>query len=408
MGDGSSILIVGAGLAGLACARSLADRGRDVRILEGSTRVGGRLGSDVVDGIVCDRGFQVTMSNYPTLESMVSSDTLPRHDFESGAVVVTDRIRTRILDPARRPFASTGPLLAGFVKPRDLFAALRLRRDARRVAAGGHRPGLACEYLDGSGFSEPFRRGFLDPFFCGVMLDPTLAVSTDRFLRTAHRFATGRAQLPTGGMQSIAESMAAPIRERIEFGVAVERLEARTLHLTDGSSRSGDHIVLATPVDVTRRLLGLPPLPPERTWSTTSAVHFRTTIPLPTERLIVLDGRRDSPINLVCVPTAVAPGYAPDGISTVLASLRPSVGVAPETDADSVRRAAATLLDVDADRLELVTRTDVHTALPRPGLPPLAVETPEGVELAGDHLSDPSIEDAIRSGIRAADATLAA
>ena len=50
------VLIVGAGPTGLACARALRDAGRDVTVIESSSRVGGRLGSTVVEGIVCDLG----------------------------------------------------------------------------------------------------------------------------------------------------------------------------------------------------------------------------------------------------------------------------------------------------------------------------------------------------------------
>ncbi len=400
--------MIGAGISGLACARTIAAQGGHVRVLERSERVGGRLGSTVVDGIVCDLGFQVSMSNYTMLESLVSMRDAPRRDFESGATVVTDRTRTRVLDPARHPLASTAPLLSGFVKLRDLLAAMRLRADAKKADRGGHQPGLAADYLDRIRFSPAFRSGFIDPFFSGVMLDQTLAVPVDRFLKTVHRFATGRAQLPDGGMQSIADAMAAPVGDRIEFGVEADAVDERTVKLADGGTVRGSKIVLATPVDATRRLLGLDPLSPDRTWSSTSAVHFKTTATMPTEPLIVLDGREKSPLNLTCVPTAIADGYAPDGVSTVLASLRPGRGTAPHYDLDRIRIAAAELLEVDPTDLEHVVTTDVPAALPRPDLPPLRDSTPTDVILAGDHLADPSIEEAVRSGIQAAESALAA
>ena len=408
MGADPSILVIGAGMSGLACARTIADRGGDVRIVESSDRVGGRLGSVRTDDVVCDLGFQVTMSNYTTLESLVSLEAAPRRDFDAGAVVVTDRLRTRILDPARHPLASLSPLAAGFVKPRDLLAAIRFRRDAGDVAAGGHRTGTAARYLDTVRFSPAFRAGFLDPFFAGVMLDETLDVPADRLLRTAHRFATGRAQLPVGGMQAIADAMAASILDRIDFGVAAESIVDGVVRLSDGATIAPDRIVLATSVDATRRLLGLETLPADRVWSSTTAVHFRTTAALPTDRLITLDGRASSPLNLACIPTAIADGYAPRGVSTVLASLRPSRGRAPDADLEAVRHAAATLLEVDADVLQHVATTRVPAALPRPGLPELAESTPPGVVLAGDHLAEPSIEEAVESGIHAATSILAA
>ena len=95
------VVIVGAGPAGLACARTLVSAGRAVRVLEASDRPGGRLGSRTVDGIVCDLGFQVSMSNYASLESLVPRREIPRHGFIPGAVVVTERNRALLVDPGR-------------------------------------------------------------------------------------------------------------------------------------------------------------------------------------------------------------------------------------------------------------------------------------------------------------------
>ena len=95
MSPDAPILIVGAGLAGLAAARELDRHGLRFRLLEASDRVGGRLGSTVIEGFVCDLGFQVTMSNYAILESLVDRDTLPRDPFLPGALVWTGRDRIR-------------------------------------------------------------------------------------------------------------------------------------------------------------------------------------------------------------------------------------------------------------------------------------------------------------------------
>ena len=61
------VVVIGAGLAGLACARVLRESGIPVRILEASGRIGGRVGSDRADGYIIDRGFQVLFPSYPSL-----------------------------------------------------------------------------------------------------------------------------------------------------------------------------------------------------------------------------------------------------------------------------------------------------------------------------------------------------
>lgn len=51
------VVVVGAGLAGLACARHLSAAGVDVLVLEAEDVVGGRVRTDAVDGMLLDRGF---------------------------------------------------------------------------------------------------------------------------------------------------------------------------------------------------------------------------------------------------------------------------------------------------------------------------------------------------------------
>jgi phytoene dehydrogenase-like protein len=64
-GDDVDVVVIGAGLAGLRCAGVLADAGRDVRVWEQDGGVGGRVRTDVIDGFLCDRGFQCVEPGLP-------------------------------------------------------------------------------------------------------------------------------------------------------------------------------------------------------------------------------------------------------------------------------------------------------------------------------------------------------
>lgn len=67
--DGQTdVVVVGAGIAGLACAADLQAAGLQVKVLEASDGVGGRMRSDRVDGFVIDRGFQVFNTAYPQVQ----------------------------------------------------------------------------------------------------------------------------------------------------------------------------------------------------------------------------------------------------------------------------------------------------------------------------------------------------
>ena len=404
------VLIVGAGPAGLACARTLRSADLDFRILEATDRVGGRVGSTRVEGVSCDLGFQVSMSNYEALEQLVPRSELPRNAFVPGAVVVTDTRRHRLVDPGREPLAGVRAWWNGFVGWRDLRGAIRCRGLAARATAGSHQPGTATDIIHRAGFSRDFTEGFLRPFFGGVFLDDTLSIPANRFLKVLHRFATGVAELPDGGMQQLADAMAEPVRLQIEFQTPVARVHEGTAELSDGRSIRAEHIVLATPVDVTSRLLGADPPPEDRTWSSTTAIHFASPTAVLDEPIIVLDGRTDTPLNLVCSPTTVAPGIAPAGTHSILVSLRPTLGGTHDVDLDldAVKIAAADLLGVSSREWRHLLTTNVPHALPRPGVTPGVGSLPPGVRTAGDWMDDPSIENAVRIGTDTALEILAA
>ncbi len=60
-------IIIGAGVAGLACAKALEEKQLSYTVLESATRPGGRIRTDVVDGYLLDHGFQVTQTGYPDI-----------------------------------------------------------------------------------------------------------------------------------------------------------------------------------------------------------------------------------------------------------------------------------------------------------------------------------------------------
>jgi phytoene dehydrogenase-like protein len=59
------LIIVGAGLAGLTCAKVLRERGAEVTVFEAADGVGGGVRTDEQDGFLLDRGFQVYFTSYP-------------------------------------------------------------------------------------------------------------------------------------------------------------------------------------------------------------------------------------------------------------------------------------------------------------------------------------------------------
>ena len=408
MSSDDPILIIGAGLSGLAAGRELHRRDRPFRILEGSERVGGRLGSMNVDGFVCDLGFQVSMSNYTFLETLVPRKSLPRHSYVPGAIVWTGAERIRVADPRRTPLGAFQAVFRRLAGWRDLRAATRCRRAAARANSGTDPAGSADQFIRDAGFSERFRESFLRPFFGGVFLDESLSVPAGRFLRTLDRFSNGSAELPRGGMQAIADAMAAPILDRVEFGRTVDRLDPDSVILDDGSRRGVAGVVLAADRDTTTRLLHGDRVTErdeegQSHWSSTVAVHFETPTATILEPIIVLNGSGSGRVNLVASSTAVADGVAPAGRHSLTVSLRPD-GPTELDDADleGIGREAALMIGVESTNWRHLATTPVRRALPTGPPPTTPPESPDGVEIAGDWLGEPSIDTAVRSGIEAA------
>ena len=85
MANTFDFVVVGAGLAGLNAALTLQEKGADVALVEASDRAGGRVATDVVDGFLCDRGFQLINAKYP---SLVELNVVNEIDFIAAPKVI--------------------------------------------------------------------------------------------------------------------------------------------------------------------------------------------------------------------------------------------------------------------------------------------------------------------------------
>src|SRR5690349_14284564 len=115
VGRDTDVVVVGAGLAGLAAATRLRRAGLDVLVLEASDDVGGRVRTDEVDGYLLDRGFQVHNTAYPEPRRLLGAHGVDRLDlraFTPGVLIHRDGRLHRIVDPRRRPAGSAAALRA--------------------------------------------------------------------------------------------------------------------------------------------------------------------------------------------------------------------------------------------------------------------------------------------------------
>ncbi len=403
------VVVVGAGLAGLACARELAASLDDVVVLEAGDAVGGRVRTDRVDGFTLDRGFQVLNTGYPELRRTVDLDALDLRSFDPAVGLFLDGRRHTLGNPLQRPGTLPGALRlpVGGVRGKIALAAYAARcigLPTRRLRALEDLPAAEAwrEHLP-----DELADRVLATFFSGVLLEQEMTTSrrfTDLMVRM---FVRGASTVPAAGMQALPEQLAAGLDPgAVRLGTRVQEVSA-TAVLTDDGPVRGRAVVLATDAWDASALLPVGPTPPAR--GVTTVYHAAPPFP-GSSAMLLLDGD-DSPVANSIAISRAAPEYAPADRVLVATSLVHPVPVSP--DGPEVRRVLARLHGTATEDWELVATYELPHALP--GMPaphafrkPARVAGPGGVvHVAGDHRDTSSIQGALVSGRRVARSVLA-
>lgn len=407
------MIVVGGGLAGLAAAQSLAAAGLRPLVLEASATVGGRVATDVVDGFQLDRGFQVLLDSYPELPRHADAAALALHRFAPGALVRRGDGFGRVADPWRAPLTGARSIVSGVFTPADAWRMLQLRRDALRALRLGPPADDAttARALQARGFSDRAVGAFFRPFFGGVLLDTQLTAPRHWFEFLFAMFATGHATLPAAGMRALPEQLAARLPAgSVRTDARVHALREGVVELTTGETLRTRSIVLATDA---RGAAALVPGTPVTAWGGCTTLYYAAPRSPVGEPLLVLNGNgREGPVNHLCVPSDVAPTYAPAGQALVAATV---IGTHATDDAVLDRDARMQLGrwygDATVREWRLLRAVRVPFSLPRmvprPERVSALVRVGEGIHACGDYLETPSINGALRSGRRAAEALLA-
>jgi phytoene dehydrogenase-like protein len=415
------VAIIGGGLAGLCCARTLGRAGVEWVMLESGDRPGGRVRTDTVEGFRLDRGFQVLLTAYREAGEVLDYEALALRPLVAGAMLFDGRGFARVPHPLRSPVAAAGFLLR---QPRAALDALRIVPMAvaamsAPVVAPGASVGTTRDLFRRLDLSPAFVDGFARAFFGGVFLDRTLETDASQFSFTFGNFVRGDAAVPARGMGEIPAQVARSLTGgvvRCGTPVAGYRRAGQGFEVaTSGGERmAADAVVIATDMTTAH---ALDARVPEGAWQETTTLHYACALhdlPAPLhDGVLFLDGTGAGPVNHAVCLSSAAPEYAPPGQALVLLNL---VGVDwSATSMSAVQGRTVAQMErwfgPRAMRGWRLLRTDriVH-ALPRQhpadvrARPGTVLD--DGVLLAGDHVTDGSIDGAMRSGRLAAEAAL--
>jgi len=402
------VVVVGAGLAGLACARALHRAGRTVQVLVASDGVGGRVRTDLVDGFRLDRGFQVLNTGYPEARRVLDLDALDLRYFDSAVTIRRGGRLHRVANPLQAP-AQAATLLGApvdGVRGRLALAAYVARAAALPVDALLRRDDVpGPQAWRAAGIPDQVVHDLLTPFLTGVVLERELTASR-RFLDLMVRmFARGRTAVPAGGMQAMPEQLAAGLPPgTVRLGTPVEAVE-RGVVLAGGRERPADAVVVATDPWTAHRLLPGLGAPPAARGVTT---HYHAAPPGTAGRATLVVDADGSGVANSMVLTAAAPEYSADGRGLVATSVVHDRS-GPVPAGGTLLEVLAQLHEKDTSAWEPVASYDLPHALPAMPAPhPFRrpVRVGPGVHVAGDHRDTSSIQGALVSGRRAAGAVL--
>ncbi len=402
----AEVVIVGAGLAGLAAARVLHAARRDVVVVEASDDVGGRVRTDVVDGFHLDRGFQVLLTAYPEAEAQLDLDALQLRRFQPGGVVWHDGRFDTIGDPFRQPSLLISSLAARVGSPLDKLRVLKMRR---RLVASDPRALMrkpdhtTRQALEVAGFSDTMITRFFRPLFGGIQLDTDLAASSRMFEVLFRTLSQGDTAVPARGMGEISRQLAAPMLDRVVLETRVSAVEGNRVTTDDGRSIGAGKVIVATEGPVASTLLHLTTVPSRPVTS----VWFAADLPPISSKMIVLNGTGTGQVFTVAVMSNVAPEYGAGGRALIVASCP---GVCDPAIEPTVRHELRAWWGGAVDTWQHLRTDAIAHAQPDhvpPHPPKQRVHLEGDLFVCGDHRDTGSIQGALFSGRRCGEAVLA-
>jgi monoamine oxidase len=424
MAERADVVVVGAGMAGLCAARALSARGLSVVVVERDAHTGGRIRTERRPDVYLEHGGIFHTEGYTAMRRLLAEVGLADEvvAVPSGFYAAVRHAGTwkhldygSLLGPVQFP-ALTWPdrlsvlraaVPALLARPADLGDLTCLAKLDNRSAASGLRPRASAYFTAGP-----------HEFLWGT---PTHRLSYAMLALQLHVF-RGELREVRGGISRLVDALAAGLEVRHDVAVASvsNTGDGVSVALADGSSLSARGAVLACPADVSARLWQAPPAPVAAhltgiDYSRIDYVYLRLTRPFRIryrDRLVGMEVIPEPEVGAMTMGGIYyANDWATDG-GLLLVTAAPSAGAGCLGDEELADRVQADVEKLHPEIVGQVTERVVmrhHPYTPtftRGSVRRLAAARaalPAGrIDLAGDHMTAPWVEGAVRSGQLAA------
>jgi len=272
-----TIIIIGAGMAGLAAALDLLAKGHDVTLLEARTRPGGRvltIREPFADGLYVEAGAMQAFDSHTRVQRYIQQLGLEIDPIRPAPGIVVrhvmgKRIESKPGEPVVWPFELSAAERA--IDGRMLWQKYVAPAVQEVVEAEAHDPSLrSLEKYDRITFSDFLRAQGASPAAMAILAiglpsglgdGPDHVSALDLLREAGHRQAAKQSFTIRGGTDRLPKALAARLGDRIHYGSPVVRLEQqpnaiRVVAMQGGAPRTftADRIVCAIPFTVLRRL----------------------------------------------------------------------------------------------------------------------------------------------------------
>lgn len=403
-------IVIGAGVSGLVASLELEKAGWSVTVVEARDQVGGRVATHLGEGFPLDEGFQVLLSAYPHVKNYIQSDALELITFSPGARCMNPNGEFHDVGDPRRDTGFWTTLLSSQVATwGDKLRLFRLMNELRKTPLDQlfTQPETSTSsYLHDLGFSEGFQERFLRPFLAGIFLDSALDTSSRMCRFVLKMFGEGDAVIPRGGMAAIPQHLRDQLKNTTwRLGCRVNTVSRGTVQLENGEVLQGDLVIIATGDG------GITPNQERPVqWRSVDVLYLETSHQGFGKPILGLMRARHGDTNWVNNFHFLHDVF-PNPEKKVISATVTRPNDLPE---DELR--ALVTQELEACGIPIsgcIYQKTIRRALPI-CTPPLHTPSPKrdeqreaGVFLAGDHLTNPSLQGAMESGRVAVEVGLA-